>query len=228
MCDICKDAGYYRMDVPQGDPMYGRVIMCACQQRRAARQIQERIGSRHDPGLLLGDVQIRGEGSRAMKAAAGKFLQKPHGFLTIYGGNGNGKTTCLQAMTNELLMQGVAALYVTCSDAVEFLKGGIKDASYDVEDRLAVLADIPAILMDEMSQPSWTEWVEDKLTTLINRRYAADLGTALALDEEPENFFHRRIYSRLTEGEIVRNGDPDMRISLGMLRREGGTDERMD
>lgn len=227
MCSLCQDVGILRHDVEIGDPRFGKTYNCVCQQPKIAQRIQLAIGTKLDAQKFIVDIQDRGPGSKEMKKAALLFIEKPFGLLTIYGlviqgqessANGNGKTTCLQAIVNECLKRGMAAVYLTASDLVEFLKGGIGDAGYDVEDRLNVLGTIPILVVDELSQPSWTAWVEDKLSTLINRRYASELGTVLALDEDPAVFLHRRIYSRLQEGVLVRNSDKDMRPILGGKR----------
>jgi chromosomal replication initiation ATPase DnaA len=225
MCSLCQDVGILRYDVEVDDPRFGKTYNCACQQPKIAQRIQTAIGTKLDSQKFIKDIQLRGEGSRAMVAAGKKFIENPFGFLTIYGlvlpadkrssANGNGKTTCLQALVNECVQRGTAAVYMTASDLIEFLKDGIGNDGYDVEDRLNVLCTIPILSIDEMSQPAWTPWVEDKLSTLINRRYANELGTVLALDDDPATFLHRRIYSRLLEGVLVRNSDPDMRPVLG-------------
>jgi len=222
MCSICHDAGYLRTDLPVGHPKFGRYDLCACQMVKVASRIQIRIGTPLDTTLRLESVSERGSGSRGMIDAARLFLASPKGFFTIYGqvdvslptssANGNGKTTCIQAVTNECVALGVAALYITASDLVDFIKAGIGDDDYDVEDRLSVLCGINVLCLDEVSQSVWSDWMEDKLTTLIDRRYRMySLGTVLAMDDNPYQFFHRRIMSRLGTGFIVQNSDPDMR-----------------
>lgn len=223
-CDRCGGAGYYRMELELDDPGFGKVVACVCQQKQIAERLQVAMGTKLDVDKRFLHVLERGDGSLAMKQAAILFVGRPFGFLTVFGlvikdrkssANGNGKTTCLQAIVNECVERGFASVYLTASDMIEFLKAGIGDDDYDVESRLTVLSGIPVLCIDELSQPSWTEWVEDKMSTLINRRYAGDVGTVLALDDNPATFLHRRIYSRLQEGVLVQNSDPDMRPVLG-------------
>jgi DNA replication protein DnaC len=149
-----------------------------------------------------------------MKEAAVAFLSSPIAPLTIHGTNGNGKSTCLQALTNECLGTGYTALYMSAADMMEFLKAGIGDEDYDVESRLNVLSTIPVLCIDEISGMNFTDWVQEKFGVLIDRRYRLSLGTVLAMDEEPEQILHRRVMSRLQEGTIVVNKDPDMRPLL--------------
>jgi len=224
VCSLCGDVGFIRRDVPVGHAEFGRLILCACQQKRISERLQMTMGTKFNKQKMFADVLERGAGSRAMKRAALVFVETPFGFLTIFGmtvvgtpssANGNGKTTCLQAIVNECVERGIASVYLTASDMIEFLKAGIGDEDYDVESRLGVLSGIPVLCIDELSQPSWTDWVEDKMSTLINRRYSGDVGTVLALDNNPATFLHRRIYSRLQEGVLIQNSDPDMRPFLG-------------
>ncbi len=61
--------------------------------------------------LTLDDVKAVGGDTAAMEQAARAFLRHPYGFLTLWGGVGNGKTLILQAVVNELrenrAMEGV-------------------------------------------------------------------------------------------------------------------------
>lgn len=224
MCDICHDTGFLRSDVPLHHPDFGKLVLCDCQKFKVMSGIQERIGTPFNRDVRLLDVKYRGEGSRSMKEAALKFVDSPCNFLTIYGlqkgkgtsANGNGKSTCLQAITNELLLRGVSVLYMAAADMMEYLKAGIQDDTYDVEARLSVLSTMPVLCVDEISQPNWTPWVDEKFGVLIDRRYRLSLGTVLALDEDPYIFLHRRIVSRLLDGVLVPNSDPDMRAAIGV------------
>ena len=178
--------------------------------------MQAQFGTPFKTWLRLSDFRERGEGSAAMLQSVSDFLASPTAFLTIHGRNGNGKSTFLQALTNELLERRVMTLYMSAADMMEFLKAGIGDDDYDVESRLSALSTVPVLFIDEISGINFTEWVQEKFGVLIDRRYRLELGTVLALDDDPCDILHRRIMSRLREGVIIENTDPDMRPLLGM------------
>ena len=150
------------------------------------------------------------------------FIKSPVGFITVFGdarngksANGNGKTTWAQALVNECIARGVSALYVTASDLMEYVNGGI--GSNDVDERMAVLVSSSVLVIDELTQVRWSEWVEDKLTSIIDRRYklSHERGTLLIMDENPKDKLHPRIVSRMREGIVIPNSDNDMRASFG-------------
>ena len=218
VCNICGGAGRLRYDAPFGHPNFGKTYACECQTLTIAQRIQKRIGTPYNADLSLDDLKIRGAGSRAMKEAACEFIKTPLCILTIHGSNGNGKTTCLQVIVNECLKVGYSALYMSAADLMEFLKAGIGDNDYSVDDRLGSLSTIPVLCIDEISGMNFTDWVQEKFGVLIDRRYRLELGTVLALDDNPENILHRRVISRIKDGTIVENLDTDMRPLIGKVR----------
>ncbi len=163
-----------------------------------------------------------------MKAVGKKFITSPLGFITVYGyvkqnesgsANGNGKTTWAQAIINESLENGVTSLYVNARDMMAFLKGGIGDYDFDVEQRLQIIIASEVLVIDELSAINWTPWVEDQITTILDTRYklftqGVQRGTIIILDESYKQL-HQRIVSRIENGTIIRNIDTDMRPSFG-------------
>ena len=132
------------------------------------------FGSLFSSNVRMANFQVRGDGSKRMKSEGIRFIENPNFMITVYGYNGNGKTTWAQAIVNECIEDGLVAVYITASDAIAYLKKGIGNDDHDVDARLNSLTDVPALVLDELTQPRWTEWVEDQLTTLIDRRYRLD------------------------------------------------------
>ena len=227
-CPICFGTGRYRLDIDDlQDPRFGKTIACECRTQSNAQHLQDSFGSVLNKRLRLDDFKVRGDGSKEMARVGKDFIAKPVGMVTVYGSkiaeyssssaNGNGKSTWAQAVVNECILRGVSALYVTASDLMGYINAGIKDDKFGVEARIDKLANIPLLIVDEMTQVRWTEWVEDKLSTLVNRRYARDeeLGSVYVMDEDPKRVLHKRIVSRFFEGIVIRNADADMRPSVG-------------
>jgi len=212
-CEICHDVGHYRLEVDDiHSREFGRMIRCECKAIDDLSELQKMLGSPIDK-VTLGNILDQGIGSQKMKGAAAEFVGSHSGYLTIWGTNGNGKTLTLQAIANECITLGVATVYVTASDLMQYIKDGIgKD--FGVEDRVIKMATIPVLCIDELTQVNWTEFVSEKIETILDRRYAGRLGTVLAMDENPEHTLHRRVISRMSSGVIVENNDRDMRPLL--------------
>ena len=220
----CGGLGYYRVDVDIHDPQFGKVLTCPCVATKAAMILQSKFGSVLNSKIFLKNFRDRGESSRKMLEIGKDFIDNPVGFISVFGGkkpdgtgsaNGNGKTTWSQALVNECLVKGVSALYVTASDLMEYINGGIE--SNDIDKRMGIISRADVLVIDELTQVRWSEWVEDKLTSVIDRRYkaASSRGTILIMDESPKDKLHRRIVSRMREGIVIKNSDADMRPSFG-------------
>jgi len=168
------------------------------------------------------NILIRGNGSRAMKTALAEFskgtLDGPYtGFLTIWGTNGNGKSTALMAAVNEALELMIPSVYLTADELIDYLKAGIQDKQ-DVQSRFMLLVEVDVLAIDELSLVPRTDWNMNKLQRLIDQRYRAGKGTLFAMDTDPEKYLERRAFSRLQTGIIVKNTDADMRPSIGKIR----------
>jgi DNA replication protein DnaC len=219
-CEICHGIGYYRLDVPMWDERFGKSFVCDCRSGEVSAYLQrQRIGS-YLEDVRMDAILERGPGSKAMIREAAAFLESPHGFLTIWGSNGNGKSTTLMAIANECLDRGVRSIYLTAADFEDYIKTGFGDADMDTKARLDALVDVPVLCLDEMSAVSWSKYNQTMLGKLIDRRYRMDesKGTVMAMDDKPDSFLHRRILSRIAEWPIVKNMDDDMRPMLKETR----------
>jgi len=148
-----------------------------------------------------------------MKAAASAFVENPSSYLSIWGTNGNGKSLTAKAITCELIRRGTATIYVTAHDMMAYVKAGIEN-DFSVDDRVSKLASVEVLCVDELTQVRWTDFVTEKIETILDRRYAARLGTVLVMDENPTQELHRRLVSRMKSGTIIENNDKDMRPLL--------------
>lgn len=200
-------------------PWFGKLFRCPCKQAEDAQALQSRLGTPTKP-VTLANLIDRGPDSRAMKQAAAQFVSGSLTFLTIWGNNGTGKTTALMAVTNEIIAQGKACIYVTAADAMTWIKDGIGD-DYSAEGRVDTLAAVPALCLDELTQVNWTDYVTEKLETILDRRYRAELQTAMAMDQDPQDVLSTRFASRMQAGAYLKIGEIDMRPKAReMFKRE--------
>jgi DNA replication protein DnaC len=209
--------GFYSVDV--GDdihhPWFGKLFPCVCRQKQIVTHMQTTVGSELLP-VRFNDIEERGEGSRRMKQAAQLFIHGNITSLTIYGTNGNGKTTTLMAIANALLDNQVGALYITAADAMAYIKGGI-GLDFNDFDRMEKLIAVPVLLLDELTQVVWTPYVTEKLETVLDRRYRGNKPIAMAMDQDPEDVLSPRFASRMRSGAYIKISEPDMRADIGRV-----------
>jgi len=156
-----------------------------------------------------------------MLEACALFLDRPVGTLVIHGTSGNAKTVALQACVNALVGVGMEAVYITAFDLISYIRDAFTDTcdikNASAYDRIVRFGTVPFLAIDELDKVKWTPWVEEQITDLIDRRYrlAQDqkAGTMLAMNGDPRDL-PVWIYSRLSQGEIIKNDDSDLRPYL--------------
>jgi hypothetical protein len=188
----CDGSGWYRLDVPLGDPRFGKLQRCVCKQAEDAAKLQKLCGlTASERDYRLSRILPDGDTGRMVQAAS-DFIPSPTGILTLWGTTGNAKTVVLMSIVNECVERGTGAVYLTGFDLV----GYIRDAFKEDESALAR--------------------IEEQITELIDRRYRLGLeggyGTVIAMNKNP-NELPTWIYSRLSDGrnKIIQNKDEDMR-----------------
>lgn len=228
MCELCAGFGFVRLDVPLTDPRFGKLMRCPCKAREDAERLQKLSGlTETERALKLSDIMTKGRPqTKAMVAACARFLDRPYGMLVIHGTSGNAKTVALQACVNALLGVGVEAVYITAFDLISYIRAafvfdkstGIHEAKMDSDyDRIVRFGTVPFLALDELDKIKMTDWVEQEVTDLIDRRYRlgcdGKAGTMIAMNGDPRDL-PTWIYSRLSQGEIIRNDDSDLRPHL--------------
>ncbi len=164
-----------------------------------------------------------------MLKACRSFVEDPVGILTLWGGVGNGKTMCLQAVVNELIERGVMSIYITAFDLFSHIRDAfnarrevVSESAYN---RLGRFERVRVLALDEMDKVRPTDWMQEQLTHLIDKRHRHGLdgknGTLIAMNTDPA-LQSDWIASRLMDGRnrVVHNTDADLRPML-----KGGTSD---
>lgn len=224
-CLRCNDHGWLRKDVPVGHPDFGEVFCCPCKTPDATRRLQQ-ISGLSEAELLrhLDDIETEGRpGTALMVGACRAFVARPTGILSIWGGVGNGKTMTLQAVVNELVAKGTAAVYITAFDLLghltEAFDGPRAEHVESAYKRLLRFARVPVLAIDEFDKRTDTKWVNTQMGDLIEKRYrlgeADKGGTVIAMNSDPA-LQPAWIASRLLDGRnrVVHNEDSDIRPAL--------------
>jgi len=112
-------------DAWPGDPNFGRLQRCQCRAASDAEYYQRNVGTPLLVDANLDNWLPRSQCAKEMLAQAEGIVKYPNGTWTIWGKNGNGKTTILMGVVNALLKQNIQAVYMTAVDLMEYVKKGI-------------------------------------------------------------------------------------------------------
>lgn len=219
-CDHCGGSKFIRFDVALDDPRFGRAFPCpVCNQEG----VTANSGLKEHERLITFDSIVT-EGRKdtvKMVKAAREFTENPKGFLSIYGGFGNGKTTTLYAIINTLLARGVEARYMTAAELLAYMRETFNEETKESDySRIVKLAGVSVLCIDEMDKLRDTPYSREIQQELFNRRYrdAGTFGTVFAWNGEFSAFNMPAITSRMSEFTMVQNNDTDMRRLIGVSK----------
>ncbi len=220
-CPICHGKGYYILDVPPGDPDFGRAIPCVCTLRRQrADQMVSWRNLSHMQALLseMTFANFRQDGAALSQdrrqnlhhayQLAFHFAENPEGWLFFMGGYGCGKTHLAAAIANEVWQRGGDALFVVVPDLLDHLRSTFHpDSTVSYDEQFELLRTVPVLILDDFGAQSNTPWANEKLYQIINFRYNAQLPTVvttnLALEEIDPRIRSRLLDTMLTATHYI-------------------------
>lgn len=134
-----------------------------------------------------------------------EWIIRPAGWMIIQGGNGSGKTHCLQAIKTSL--DGLAAFISV--DRFQQKLFAAKDEEGAVQELIQNLSTIPILLLDDWGLEHNSPWTTNTLASIINRRYmyAEEFPTVVTFNMPIGDLLRtpdparRRIISRLIDSE---------------------------
>jgi DNA replication protein DnaC len=155
-----------------------------------------------------------------MLSAAEEFIAEGRtGFLAIHGGYGNAKSMCLKALVNDCIDHQVEVRYITMTEVMMYAREAFDSEQRGDTDygRIARLASIQVLVIDELDKARITEYAREVQTHLFDKRYRFShlLGTVVAWNGRFEALDLPWVRSRLSEFLVVENKDADMRPLLG-------------
>lgn len=219
-CKICGGSGYIRgEDVPMTDPSFGKLVLCECRKEEAKKSEVEKHQkmsnlTEKEKQIDFADVMDFGGNSRDMIDVMADFIEDPTGLITIWGGSGNAKSTISIGTVNHLLDQGIPAIYTTIFDLMSNIRKAFGNQDLDSIDILEVYQEARVLIIDEFDKIKKTDWVEEQVTSLIDRRYrtgeSGESGTVILMNSDPQTL-DPWIESRLSSGRIIHNTQADQR-----------------
>lgn len=149
-----------------------------------------------------------------VKQIVEEWAAKPHGWLTLRGGTGIGKTHLAAAAVNAALARGDEVWFASVPDLLDVLRRAYQpgaERSYD--EVFSSLRNAPLLVLDDLGAHSPTPWADEKLYQLCAARYVAELPTMFTTNVHSDDM-DPRIASRLDDyhkGKLFDIEAPDYR-----------------
>jgi len=137
-----------------------------------------------------------------IKASVEAWASSPHGWLTLLGGTGTGKTHLAGASANVRLAAGDEVRFAVVPDLLDELRrtyGEGRSRRFDeVFDDLRYTG---LLVLDDLGAHSATEWAQEKLYQLCAHRYVQRSPTIITTNLALEDL-DPRIASRLADQQV--------------------------
>lgn len=220
VCPLCNGFGWVSDRSRFGGSCYEAVaVPCACKSAEIAAQKAKRFAKwsmLDDPrfgswtfGTLPEHVH-----QRAALVRARWYLYHPSGMLTLIGEPGSGKTAIAAALGRELRSRMREVIMRPVPELLDRLRAGLQEsADEDFDQLFERLCTVEVLILDDLGAEGSTQWVEEKLLTLVNHRYNSQLLTVVT-SNIPLTKMPERISSRLCDmstNSVVYVGGRDLR-----------------
>lgn len=203
------------------DPRFGKVEPCP---NNTQRFDFAKMGIHPDERAgLTWESLSRVPGVQEIKAALDELSERGHGWVFLWGGPGQAKSRALKIIVNQLLGEGLPAIYTTMSDVFENLRavyGDYVDKRQTAETRLDHWTAAPMLALDEFEKGRSTEFSEEKRFALVDKRYMLNIErkvgmTVFASNADPQTF-PPYVRSRIFDGrcKVVELAGVDMRPAM--------------
>lgn len=204
-CVICQGYGIVHPRREDGSVDYSDVVSCQCSVERHERErLQATLrmcelppGTVH---MTFENFKVRAGLEEAYQAAVDVAEESTGDWLTFISDVNRGKTHLLIAICRRRLAQGKLARYAYVPLLLEELRRGFRhegDESY--ENRFDFFRNVPLLALDDLGTEHRTDWVQEKLDTIIDYRLTHGLGLVVNANVTLEEL-NFRIRSRLERG----------------------------
>jgi DNA replication protein DnaC len=170
--------------------------------------------------LQNGRARYVAEQARAVTAVKA-FIKQPHGWLTLAGGYGVGKTALIYAALNHLSDRGIHGRYLMMPELLDDLRTALRrdDQTYAAKLRRVVIA--PVLAIDELDKMRDSEFVDEVLHAIFLHRYQQrnQLGTLIGYNLDGAAHIPAFLQSRIRDSrfQLVQMEGPDLRPQANEL-----------
>ena len=202
-CPLCRDAHFVHPLKEDGEPDYSTVVPCKCVREQVDRERMQSLLRYCE--LLPGTTHMTFENftvSSQLQEAYDLAVQVAEEsgdttWLTLVAGTDRGKTHLAVAICRRWLQRGKPARYAYVPLLLEELRRGFReegDRSYEA--RFDRFLNVPLLILDDLGTEHKTDWVQEKLDTIIDYRLMNGLSLVVTTNT-PMDELHFRIASRL-------------------------------
>lgn len=207
-CPICQGAGWVRVEVPVGDPMFGKAVMCDCRKAeldaQRIRDLQNMSTLEPFLDLTFSNFDQSVPGVAQAYRAATEFARDPHDWLVLQGGCGCGKTHLAAAIANERIRLGSNVLFTVVPDLLDHLRAAFAPTStVQYDQRFESVRSTELLILDDLGTENATPWAQEKLFQIINHRYSYRYPTVITTNRRLSSL-DERIESRLSDRALCR------------------------
>jgi DNA replication protein DnaC len=222
-CPQCRGSGAtsQRLTRLDGDALteVEQPVACDCRQRAIERLAQANLPGGRFAHAALGDLDWRAVQPVRTATALQRYAERlpemlAHGLgLTLTGHVGTGKTHLAIGLVRLACGLGIAARFYTLPDLLTRLKATYADADDDHRrarreseaDVLDELAAAPLLALDDLGVAKPTDWLRDRLYTLVDARYVAGRPVISTANEDLPTlarYLGQRVVSRLAGASL--------------------------
>jgi DNA replication protein DnaC len=206
VCPICKGTQRLRIDVPYGDPSFGKSILCSCleDRQKILRQQQLRQAADLDAfcDFTFKTFNFRISGVKEAVRISLAYSMRPQGWLLFVGPCGCGKTHLAAAIANQCLENGVSVYFTTVPDFLDSLR-----AALDIPERYTQFStwvrNVDLLVLDDLGSQQPSAWSNEKLMQLLEYRTTLALPTIVTAIPKEFQELDERLRSRLTDSHLV-------------------------
>jgi len=214
-CPICGGIGYLRQDLPINHPDFGKIVPCSCRAEEITQSARARLFRMSSLDALknlrfenfekrgrVGLGQLQGDSLENAYNQALNFAENRQGWLLMAGRYGCGKTHLAAAIANYAIEAGVATLFLTVPDLLDWLRYAYSGVDMSFEERFEEIREIPLLILDDFGTQNATSWAQEKIFQIMNHRYINQLPTVVTSNMLITDF-EGRIRSRLQDPDLV-------------------------
>jgi DNA replication protein DnaC len=209
VCPRCQGAGFVRVEVPLGDPGFGKPVPCECKERQIEerRRLDLRRVSSLDPfqekRFETFDPSVAG--MREAYEVARAYAESPEGWLVLSGPTGVGKTHLAAAIANYHLAEGNSVFFSIVPELLDHLRAAFAPTSEMPYDELFDrVRESGLLVLDDLGAENSTAWATEKLFQLMNYRYNYRMPTVITTNARYFSQLDERLRSRLSDIGLVR------------------------
>lgn len=197
------------------------LVPCGCPAGRA-RMERWRGLPEEAQGMRLRNGRARYVAEQAAAVGAVKaFIKRPHGWLTLAGGYGVGKTALIYAALNHLSDRGIHGRYLMMPDLLDDLRSALRHDDQTYAAKLRRVATAPVLAIDELDKVRDSEFVDDVLHAVFLHRYQQrnQLGTLIGYNVDGAAHIPAFLHSRIHDSrfQVVQMTGPDLRPQANEL-----------